>query len=211
VQKKNFLYIGVGIAVIAIIIPLVMQTKTDSLPGAIQELDFTYAEANSKLKNNLEPFGIAMSKPINLINKNSLDEFCTFFADESKQKLVEFCTSTELTDSERTFLGNIHMIGTRSMPKIVLVVIQTNPLMENIDQIKLIFDLVIDDLVCNCWEDLEPSEIKTVSDWVDKQRSFHTSDTRPTSTSSLDLMDKNLQIELSTNAEGYLWKLLISG
>ena len=55
------------------------------------------------------------------------------------------------------------MIGTRSMPKIVLVVIQTNPFMENIDQIKLIFDLVIDDLVCNCWEDLAPSEIKTVS------------------------------------------------
>ena len=49
------------------------------------------------------------------------------------------------------------------------------------------------------------------SDWVDKQRDFHTNDTRPTSTSSLDLMDKNLQMELSTNTEGYLWKLLISG
>jgi hypothetical protein len=97
------------------------------------------------------------------------------------------------------------------MPKIVLVVIQTNPFMQNIEQIKLVFEQAIDDLVCNCWEDFEPSEIKTVSDWVEKQRAFHTSDTRPTSTSSLKLTDKNLQLELSTNAEGYLWKLLISG
>ena len=189
-----------------------MQTsQTEPSNETIQALDFTYDETNIKLQKNLEPLGIFMSTPINLINKNTIAEYCTFFADERKQKLVEFCTSTELIDSEGNFLGNIHMIGSRSMPKIVLVVIQSNPFMQNIDQIKLVFDQVIDDLVCNCWEDFEPSEIKTVSDWIDKQREFHTSDTRPTSTSNLQLMDKNLQIELSTNTEGYLWKLLISG
>jgi hypothetical protein len=211
VQKKNFIYIGIGVAIIAIITPLVMLTETESSPETIQELDFTYDEANSKLKQDLESLGVSMSSPIRLINKNSIAEFCTFFGDESKQNLVEYCTSTELIDSEGSFLGNIHMVGTRSMPKIVLVVIQTNPFMQNIDQIKLVFEQAVDELVCDCWEDFEPSEIKTVSDWVDKQREFHTSDTRPTSTSSVDLMKKNLQIELSTNTEGYLWKLLISG
>ncbi len=103
------------------------------------------------------------------------------------------------------------MVGTRSMPKIILVVAQTNPFMQNIDQIKLVFDAAIDDLVCNCWEDVIPSDIDTVSDWVEKQREFHLSDVRPTSTSSLELQGKNLQLELSTNTEGYLWKLLISG
>jgi hypothetical protein len=181
-------------------------SPTENLSG----LEFTYTEANSKLKQNLEPLGIFMSSPINLINKNSIDEFCSFFADEIKQKQVEFCTSTELIDSEGNFLGNIHMVGSRNMPKIVLVVIQTNPFMQNIDQIKLVFEVVIGDLVCYCWEDFEPSGIETVSDWVDEQREFHTSDTRPTSTSSLELMGKKIQMELSTNAEGYLWKLLIS-
>jgi hypothetical protein len=211
VQKKNFIYIGIGVAIIAIIIPLAMLTKTESMPNSIEELDFTYSEANSKLQNNLNSLGISMSSPINLINKNSIAEFCTFFRDEDKQKLVEYCTSTELKDSDGRFLGNIHMVGTRSMPKVVLVVIQTNPFMENIDQIKLVFEQVIDELVCNCWEDYEPSEIKTVSEWIDKQRDFHTGDTRPTSTSSLNLLEKNLKIELSTNTEGYLWKLLILG
>ena len=210
-QKKKFLYIGIGVAIITIIIPLAIFTESESTPEIIKELGFTYPEANSKLKQSLDSLGISMSSPINLINQNSIDEFCTFFGADSKQNLVEYCTSTELRDSEGNFLGNIHMIGTRQMPKIVLVVIQTNPFMQNIEQIKLVFEQAIDDLVCNCWEDFEPSEIKTVSDWVEKQRAFHTSDTRPTSTSSLKLTDKNLQLELSTNAEGYLWKLLISG
>ena len=82
---------------------------------------------------------------------------------------------------------------------------------QNIEQLKLVFEQAVDNLVCDCWEDIEPSEIKTVSDWVDKQREFHTSDTRPTSTSSVDLKGKNLQMELTTNTEGYLWKLLIYG
>lgn len=210
-QKKNFLYIGFSVVIIAIVIPLAMQTETDSPISPIQELDFTYDKANSKLQQNLKSLGISMSSPVKLINKNSIAEYCAFFGDEDNQKLVEYCTSTELKDSEGRFLGNIHLVGSRSMPKMVLVVIQTNPFMENIDQIKLVFEQTIDELVCNCWEDYEPSEIKTVSEWVDKQREFHTNDNRPTSTSNLDLMDKTLQMELSTNTEGYLWKLLISG
>jgi len=211
-KKKNFIYIGIGLAIIAIIIPLSLLTnETDSPTETISELGFTYEEANLQLKNDLESLGISMSSPINVINKNKLDEFCSFFSDEIKQNLVEFCTSTELLDSEGNFLGNIHMVGSRNMPKIVLAVIQTDPFMQNIEQIKLVFDVVVDDIVCNCWEDFEPSGIETVSDWVEQQREFHSSDTRPTSASSLDLMEKRLQLELSTNTEGYLWKLHISG
>ena len=211
-QKKNFIYIGIGIAIIAIIIPIsMMSNETIPQTDSISELGFTYNEANSKLTKNLERLGIFMSSPIELVNKNSIAKYCSFFSDEYKQEQVEFCTSTEILDSEGQFLGNIHMVGPRNMPKIILVVAQTNPFMQNIDQIKLVFDAAIDDLVCNCWEDFKPSDIDTVSDWIDKQREFHLSDVRPTSTSSLELQGKNLQLELSTNTEGYLWKLLISG
>jgi len=211
-QKKNFIYIGIGLAITVIIISLILLTnETESPTETISELDFTYEEANLQLKNDLEALGISMSSPINLINQNKLDEFCSFFSDEIKQKQVEFCTSTELKDSEGNFLGNIHMVGSRSMPKIVLAVIQTNPFMDNIDHIKQVFEVVVDDLVCNCWEDFEPSGIETVSEWINQQRKFHEDGKRPTSASDLDLLDKNLQMELSTNTEGYLWKLLISG
>ncbi len=211
-QKKNFIYIGIGVAIIAIIIPIsMMSSETQPETVAISELGITYTEANSKLTKNLEQLGIFMSSPIELVNKNSIEKYCSFFSDEYKQEQVEYCTSTEILDSEGQFLGNIHMVGSRSMPKIILVVVQTNPFMQNIDQIKLVFDAAIDELVCNCWEDFDPSDIDTVSDWVDKQREFHLSDVRPTSTSNLELKDKSLQLELTTNTEGYLWKLLISG
>ena len=108
------------------------------------------------------------------------------------------------------------MVGSRNTPKIVLAVSQTDPLMNNIEQIKQVFEVVVDDIVCDCWEDFEPSGIETVSEWVNQQREFHTNDEfnptkRPSSTSNLNLENKRLQMELTTNTEGYLWKLLISG
>ena len=152
-----------------------------------------------------------MSSPIKLINRNYLEEFCTFFENEDLQNQVDYCTSTELRDSEGKYLGNIHMVGSRQMPKIILALIQTDPFWQNLDDVKTVYTVVIEDLVCDCWNEVQPGDIETVAGWVDKQRDFHTSDTKPTSKSNLSLSGMQLQMELTTNTEGYLWKLLISG
>ena len=73
------------------------------------------------------------------------------------------------------------------------------------------YTVVNEDLVCDCWNKIQHGDIETVAKWVDKQRDFHTSDTKPTSKSNLSLSGMQLQIELTTNTEGYLWTLLISG
>ena len=213
-KKKIFLYIGIAIVAISIVASVSLisndgdeKFNTLSLP----ELEFTYDDSNSKLKQNLEFFDISMSSPIKLINRNYLKEFCTFFENEDLQKHVEYCTSTELRDSEGKYLGNIHMVGSRQMPKIILALIQTDPFMQNLDDVKTVYNVVIEDLVCDCWNEVQPGDIETVAGWVDKQRDFHTSDTKPTSKSNLSLSGMQLQMELTTNTEGYLWKLLISG
>ncbi len=103
------------------------------------------------------------------------------------------------------------MVGSRQMPKIILALIQTDPFMQNLDDVKTVYNVVIEDLVCDCWNEVQPGDIQTVAGWVDKQRNFHTSDTKPTSKSNLSLSGMQLQMELTTNTEGYLWKLLISG
>ncbi len=213
-KKKIFLYIGISIVSISIVfsVSLILNDEdkkfnTLSLP----ELEFTYDDSNSKLKEKLEFFEISMSKPIKLINRNYLEEFCTFFENEDLQNQVDYCTSTELRDSEGKYLGNIHMVGSRQMPKIILALIQTGPFMQNLDDVKTVYNVVIEDLVCDCWNDVQPGDIETVARWVDKQRDFHTSDTKPTSKSNLSLSGMQLQMELTTNTEGYLWKLLISG
>ena len=213
-KKKIFLYIGFSIVSISIVVSVSLilndedkKFNTLSLP----ELEFTYDDSNSKLKEKLEFFDISMSKPIKLINRNYLEEFCTFFENEDLQNQVDYCTSTELRDSEGKYLGNIHMVGSRQMPKIILALIQTGPFMQNLDDVKTVYNVVIEDLVCDCWNEVQPGDIETVAGWVDKQRDFHTSDTKPTSKSNLSLSGMRLQMELTTNTEGYLWKLLISG
>jgi len=214
VQKKIFLYIGIAIVAISVVASVSLITNDDdekfntfSLP----ELEFTYDDSNSKLKEKLAIFDVSMSSPIKLINRNYLEEYCTFFENEELQNQVDYCTSTELRDSEGKYLGNIHMVGSRQMPKIILALIQTDPFWQNLDDVKTVYNVVIDDLVCDCWNEVQPGDIESVAGWVDKQRDFHTSDTKPTSKSNLSLSGMQLQMELTTNTEGYLWKLLISG
>ena len=213
-KKKIFLYIGIAIVAISIVASVSLisndgdeKFNTLSLP----ELEFTYDDSNSKLKEKLAIFDVSMSSPITLINRNYLKEYCTFFENEELQNQVDYCTSTELRDSEGKYLGNIHMVGSRQMPKIILALIQTDPFWKNLDDVKTVYNVVIEDLVCNCWNEVQPGDIQTVAEWIDKQRDFHTSDTKPTSKSNLSLSGMQLQMELTTNTEGYLWKLLISG
>jgi len=230
VYKKKFVYIGISVAVLTIavslsfslfhnnleLIPvsspkLIPVSSPKLIPVSSPELNFTYQESNAKLKEILASHGISMSSAVKLSTTKDIEKFCSFFADKDKQKQVQYCTSTELRDSDGKFLGNIHMVGSQNMPKIVLVVIQTDPFMQNLDELKTVYGVVIENLVCNCWEDVKPSKIETVGDWVDKQRDFHTSDVKPTSESNLSIRGMHLQMELTTNTEGYLWKLLISG
>ena len=213
-KKKIFLYIGIVIVAISVVASVSLisnygKEKFNTL--ALPELEFTYDDSNSKLKEKLAIFDVSMSSPIKLINRNYLEEFCTFFENEELQNQVDYCTSTELRDSEGKYLGNIHMVGSQQMPKIILALIQTDPFMQNLDDVKSVYKVVIEDLVCDCWNEVQPGYIQTVAGWVDKQRDFHTSDTKPTSKSNLSLSGKQLQMELTTNTEGYLWKLLISG
>ena len=213
-HKKKFLYLGISVAVLALAVNIsfsLFNNDVKLIPESFPELKFTYIESNAKLKESLASHGISMSSPVKLSTIKDIEKFCSFFADKNKQDQVDYCTSTELRDSDGKFLGNIHMVGSRNMPKIVLVLIQTDPFMQDLDEIKSVYDVVIENLVCNCWADVKPSEIETVSDWVDRQKNFHTSDVKPTSKSNLSIMGINLQMELTTNTEGYLWKLLISG
>ena len=209
-NKKIFLYIGSGIVIVAIVLGLGLNQDVEFTLEPSLELDFKYVNANAKLKEILEIYDISLSTPLEFRNPNLIEKYCSFFQDENKQKLVEYCTSTELLDSEGNFLGNIHMVGSPKMPKLVLVLIQADPFMQELGEIKSVFRVVIENLVCHCWEEVKPSDISTVEKWIDRHKEFHSSAVRPHSKSTLSLEGKILQIELTTNTEGYLWKLFVA-
>lgn len=212
-KSGKYLYAGIGAAVIIAAITFVIfydekpeTSKIDSL-----SLDFTYDEANSVLKQSLQSQGIAMSSPLRFPKQQDIEKWCKFFTDSEKQKLVEYCTSTELKDQNGNFLGNIHLVGSPSTPRLVLVVLESNPVMDNMNQIKTVFGTVTKELVCDCWEDVKPGGYETVENWTDALRDFHISGSKPHSEStSVSLASKHVQIQLTTTKEGYVWEMLIA-
>lgn len=212
-KYKKHISLGIGVAaVIAVIVFLILYngksetSKTDSL-----SLDFTYDEANSVLKQSLELQGTAMSSPIRFSKPQDIEKWCKFFSDTEKQKLVEYCTSTEIKDPNGNFLGNIHIVGSSDSPRLVLVVLLSNPMLDNMNQIKTVFVTVAKDLVCDCWEDIRPDGYETVEKWVDALRDFHINGSKPHSESkSILLASKHMQIQLTTTKEGYVWEMLIA-
>lgn len=175
----------------------------------ITPIDFSY-ELNSILKSSLASKKISMSTPLK-ISGGSIAKYCTFYSNAEKQRSVEYCTSTELKDLDGKFLGNIHMVGNTDSPDAVLGIIQTDPHMSNLDSLKATYEIMVESLVCDCWQDQKPGDLESVSSWIDIAKSHHLEAKGITSSSKITgLAQKQLVLEVTTNTEGYLWKFIIS-
>ena len=216
-KSKKYVYLGISGAVIAAIIVLTFQfnivpvtdnnSKTNS---QVAYLDFSYEEANSDIRSGLTVYDINMSHPILLSSKTDVNQYCNFLTDPTKQALVTYCTSTELKDKQG-FLGNVNMVGSPDVPGLVVVALQSNPMLTNYGDVKTVFGVVVNNTICQCWEKVAPDGFLTLSTLVDKLRDSHLSTKQPTtSTHVIPLGNKHFKIELTTNENGYLWKLLVS-
>ncbi len=213
VRKKQLIYIGIGVgaALVAITVGYLTTNIQDTPKVDSLALDFTYDDAFKNVGENLKSNGIVMSTDLRFKDYKNAEICRNFFANPEMQKLVEYCASADLHYGDKNFLGNLHMVGSPAAPKLVVVLIQSDPMISQLDQIKTVFDSVIDELVCTCWEEVKPGGYETVGDWIDALRDFHTSGDKPHSASNaLPLASKHLQIELTTNEDGYLWELLLA-
>jgi hypothetical protein len=204
--NKKILYLAIGITAALAISVLVI---IDNNKGSTHKFS-NYDDANKILKEELLEHDVSMSSPLKLQRQEDIQKYCTFFTSEEKQNLVQYCTSTELKDSDGKFLGNIHMVGSSDEPKVVLVLVQVDPFMSQIDSVKNIVDITIQNLVCDCWDQVQPDGFQNTEQWVEGLRQFHLQDTKPHSKSKeIALSGKVLQLELTTNKDGYLWQFFI--
>ena len=207
---KKIIPIAVGAAVVAIILGLVIFMNTNVEPKAETSTASKYIEANSLLKESLGKNQIKMSSPIKLAKPDTISKYCTLFSSPEKQKLVQYCTSTELKDANGAFLGNIHMVGTSQDPKVIMTLIQTDSKMSQFDSVRTAFRTVSDTLVCDCWSQKKPGNQITIDNWIEGLRDFQQNSTQTHSKSSvLSLEGKSLQLELTRNNDGYLWQFFI--
>ena len=219
-RQKKLLYASIGgaAAVAAIIVAIVVlpnissQTNnTDQSQISPLDLSFSYEEANSNLRARLQSQEINMSRPLQFFSQSDLNQYCHFFSDDKRQALVKFCTSTVLQDKNKNFLGNINMVGSTRAPGLVIAAVQTDPVMGNLNAIKTIFGAVINETTCDCWDKEKPRGYATLSDMIDAFRDFHIAGKKPNSTSqSVALGSEHFELELTTNQDGYLWKLLVA-
>lgn len=196
----------VGIALVVIFSSfLVPKEETRS---KISDLDSSY-DVNFELQSILKSHGIMMSNPLRLTG-DAIQEYCDFFDDPKIQQQIHYCTSTELRDENDNFLGNIHMVGTPDSVHIAVAIVQSDPFVSQESDIAIISDAMINSFVCNCWEQKSPGGFDTVSDWIGTAKQHHLEAKRITSKSEIDgLAQKQILLEITTNTEGYLWKLLV--
>ena len=219
-RQKKLLYAGIGgaVAIAAIIIIVLLPNmsnqstdNTDQSQISPLDLDFSYEEANSNLRATLLSYDINMSNTLRFSSQSDLNQYCHFFSSDKKQALVKYCTSTEIKDKNRNFLGNINMVGSTRAPGLVIAALQSDPLLSNLNDVKIIFGAVINETICTCWDQVKPGGYATLSDMVDAQRDFHITGKQPTSSSNtIPLGTEHFRIELTTNQQGYVWKLLIA-
>ncbi len=205
-NKKILIPVISGIAITIIIVALIIPTPEEI---ESETLSISYTKTNKELQSTLSTNNISMSSALKL-NGFSIQKYCTFFADEATQNAIKYCTSTELLDSDGQYLGNIHMVGTSGSPRYVIGVIQADPNASQLDEIKIIYQTMIESLVCECWEEKKPGGFESVSDWIDAANAHHLEAKRNTSKSEISgLAQKELLLEITTNTEGYLWKFIV--
>lgn len=173
------------------------------------DLSFSYIQTNKDLKEALSEHNISMSSPLRLKGAG-IEEYCNFFSNDSLQSAIEYCTSTELLDSDGKYLGNIHMVGSTESPRFVMGVVQVPPTLDNLNSVKVVYQTMIETLVCQCWSEEKPGGFESVSDWIDAANSHHLEAKRTTSKSEISgIAHKGLLLEITTNTEGYLWKFVV--
>ncbi|MFB5613353.1 MAG: hypothetical protein ACE5RL_08640 [Nitrosarchaeum sp.] len=209
-NKKIITPIAIGVITAIVLIIILVPSSQKQIPEPIPAIDFSYIASNAHMKSLLESNGISMSSPIKFSGE-SIEKYCRFYDDDDKQNSIKYCTSTELKESDGKFLGNIHMTGSVNSPDTVLGVIQTDPFMSNLDSIKKTYQVMVESTVCDCWQDLKPGKLESVSAWIDAAKAHHLQAKSTTSNSEIDgLAHKRLFLEITTNTNGYLWKFVIT-
>ena len=210
-MNKVVLIPSITIIAIAILFSYALIPDGDKLISSPSNtLSLSYIDTNKELQYDLDMFDIQMSSPLKL-NGFSIDKYCTFFSDELIQNSIEYCTSTELLNSEGQYLGNIQMVGSNAFPEYVIGVIQSDSSASQLEDIKIIVNSMIESVICDCWDEKKPGNFESVSSWIDAANLHHLENTSVTSKSTINgLNEKPILLEITTNENGYLWKFLIT-
>ena len=206
-MNKKFLFsVLFSIGIISAIVFFSGNTLDDQ---PIPEVNFIYSNVDSMQKILIDK-NIVMSSPT-VITDDTVGQYCTFFDDDGIQRFVQYCVTTALVDSDGKPLGNLNMGGNPISPSMALTIIEVSPDLDSKrDKIDFVFQTMIENLVCDCWNEQKPGGFESVSSWLDAAEAKYLESSQNTLKSKMNgLAQKQLILEITSVGESYLWTLIV--
>jgi len=209
-NKKLFLIpiiLGVA-AVISLSLTFVSEESSESQSPSIYDEGFTYYDIEI-IQTTLAEQNITVSTPV-AITDYTLSQYCTFFENQLP-KIVDYCTTTNVLDSEGKTLGNINMGGDTNSPILAIANLETTNLESNQDDVLSVIEVMIETLVCDCWEEEKSDDdLESISAWVDAVYNFYNdSGQRSVKSQVDDLGTSVITLEVTSKENSILQTLII--
>ena len=209
-NKKLFLIpIILGIAaVISLSVTFVSEESSESQSQSIYDGGFTYYDIET-IQTTLAEQNITVSTPV-AVTDHTVSQYCTFFENQLP-KTVDYCTTTNVLDSEGKTLGNINMGGDTNSPILAIANLETTNLESNQDDVLSVIEVMIETLVCDCWEEEKSDDdLESISAWVDAVYNFYNdSGQRNVKSRVDDLGTSVITLEVTSKENSILQTLII--
>ncbi|MBT7919749.1 MAG: hypothetical protein HN626_00785, partial [Nitrosopumilus sp.] len=125
---------------------------------------------------------------------------------------INYCTTTAIQGPDGKSLGNINMGGSPDNPIMAIAIIDSSPFLDTkSSEIEIVFETMIEALVCDCWNEKQPGNFESVNDWLNTAKSKYaeSSQTIPLKSTITGLGDETLILEITSKNDSYLWTLIV--
>ncbi len=205
-NKWVVILIGIVIIISASLI-IVYQPNSETETKPVYETGFTYYDIE-KIQKTLATHNIFVSAPTAITDK-TISQYCTYF-ENGLPRTVEYCTTTAVTDIHGNALGNINLGGDTNSPILAIANLETATLESNPDEILIVFETVIESLVCDCWDEEKSEDFESISAWLDAVKKFYSDSNQRNVKSKIDnLANSQISLEITKKENSVLQTLII--
>lgn len=198
------------IIIIISFIAIILISENSSMPSSknLYQYGFTFYDVE-KIKSSLSEQNIFMSIPTP-ITDHTIGNYCAIH--DGVLSTIDYCTTTAIQGPNGKSLGNISMGGQSDNPIMAIGLVESSPFLDSkSNEIEIVFEVMIETLVCDCWNEQQPGGFESVGNWIDaaKTKYGESSQTLPLKSTITGLGDETLILEITSKNDSYLWTLII--
>jgi len=192
----------------AIVIFLIPENSSMPSSDNLYQSGFTFYDVE-KIKESLSEKNIFMSIPTP-ITDHTIENYCAIRDDILST--INYCTTTAIQGPDGKSLGNISMGGTPDNPIMALALVESSPFLDSkFNEVETVFKIMIETLVCDCWDEKQPGGFESVNAWLEaaKIKFAESSQTIPLKSTITGLGDETLILEIKSTSDSYSWTLIV--